>query len=219
MKISKKEIYLLLALLGIGIAVCAWQFGFKKINAKTEVLQTETDVLRSEITKYTAVKDNIALYKTGIENATNHIAEVFYNFPAYIMEEDMIMLGRSLEKNIEKTTVSNITFGAASNVYSVASRPADSTTVPISYGLYNNAITISYQTSYEGFKDLVEYICENKNRMTISDFSLAYDTASGMLTANTNVNMYSVTGTEKEYTQQNLSGVGIGTDNIFGTLE
>ena len=34
MKVSKKEIYLLLALLGVGIAVCAWQFGFKKINEK-----------------------------------------------------------------------------------------------------------------------------------------------------------------------------------------
>ena len=219
MKISKKEIYLLLALVGIGIAVCAWQFGFKKINAKTDVLTSETEVLRSEITKYTAVKDNIALYNTGIETATNHIAEVLYDFPAYIMEEDMIMLGRSLEKNIEKTTVSNITFGGASNVYSVTSRPVEPSTIPISYGLYNNAISISYQTSYEGFKEMVDYICENKSRMTISDFSLAYDSTAGLLTATTTVNMYSVTGTDKEYTQQNLSGVGIGTDNVFGTLE
>ena len=34
MKVGKKELYLLLALLGIGIAICAWQFGFKKINVK-----------------------------------------------------------------------------------------------------------------------------------------------------------------------------------------
>lgn len=219
MKISKKEIYLLLALVGIGIAVCAWQFGFKKINAKTEVLTAETEVLKSEITKYTAVKDNIELYKTGIDSATNHIAEVLYDFPVYIMEEDMIMLGRNIEKNIDNTTVSSIAFGNASNVFSVASRPADATTVPISYGLYNNAINISYETTYDGFKDLVGYICDNKNRMSITNFSLAYDSLSGMLTATTTVNMYSVTGTDKEYTQQNLSGVGTGTDNIFGTLE
>ena len=219
MKISKKEIYLLLALVGIGIAVCAWQFGFKKINAKTETLTAETEVLKSEIAKYTAVKDNIDLYKTGIDSATNHIAEVLYDFPAYIMEEDMIMLGRNIEKNIDDTTVSSISFGNASNVFSVASKPADATTVPISYGLYNNAINISYETTYDGFKDLVGYLCENKNRMSITNFSLAYDSLSGVLTANTTVNMYSVTGTDKEYTQQNLSGVGIGTDNIFGTLE
>ena len=219
MKISKKEIYLLLALLGIGIAVCAWQFGFKKINEKTEALNVETEALRSDIIKYTAVKDNIDIYKIGIDNATNYIADVLYDFPAFVMEEDMIMLGRSLEKNIDETMVSNVTFGSASNVYSVASKPADATTVPISYSLYNNKIMLSYQTSYEGFKELVGYICENKNRMTIGDFALAYDQTTGLLTATTAVNMYSVTGTDKEYTQQNLSGVGIGTDNIFGTLE
>lgn len=219
MKISKKEIYLLLALLGVGIAVCAWQFGFKKINEKTDALTAETDVLKVEISKYTAVKDNIELYNTGIEDATNHIADVLYDFPAMVMEEDMIMFGRSLEKSIDDTTVSTVSFGAPSNVYVVTSHPVEASTVPISYSLYNNAITVSYQTSYEGFKEIVDYIRSNKNRMTMENFSLAYDEATGLLTASTAVNMYSVTGTDKEYTQQNLSGVGLGLDNIFGTIE
>ena len=219
MKVSKKEIYLLLALLGVGIAVCAWQFGFKKINEKTDALNAETDVLKVEISKYTAVKDNIALYNTGIEDATNHIADVLYDFPAMVMEEDMIMFGRSLEKNIDDTVVSTVSFGAPSNVYVVTSHPVEASTVPISYSLYNNAITVSYQTSYEGFKEIVDYIRSNKNRMTMENFSLAYDEATGLLKASTAVNMYSVTGTDKEYTQQNLSGVGLGLDNIFGTIE
>ena len=219
MKVSKKEIYLLLALVGIGIAFCSWQFGFKKINARTDELNAETDVLKVEISKYTAVKDNIELYNTGIEDATNHIADVLYDFPAMVMEEDMIMFGRSLEKSIDDTTVSTVSFGAPSNVYVVTSHPVEASTVPISYSLYNNAITVSYQTSYEGFKEIVDYIRSNKNRMTMENFSLAYDEATGLLTASTAVNMYSVTGTDKEYTQQNLSGVGLGLDNIFGTIE
>ena len=56
MKVGKKELYLLLALLGVGIAVLAWQFGFNKLNVKTEALRVETEALQSEITKYTAVK-------------------------------------------------------------------------------------------------------------------------------------------------------------------
>lgn len=219
MKISKKEIYMLLALLGIGIAVCAWQFGFKKINMRTEELRAETELLKADIQKYNAVKDNIALYTTGIENATNGIVDVLQNFPIAIMEEDMIMLGRSLEKGIDETYVSNVTFGGASNIYVATSRPVEPTTVPISYSLFNNTIMISYKTTYDGFKDLIHYISENKNRMSVGDFSIAYDSTSGLVTGSTFVNMYSVTGTDKEYTQQNLSGVGIGTDNIFGTLE
>ncbi len=219
MKVGKKEIYLLLALLGIGIAVCAWQFGFNKINAKTEGLRAETEVLQSEITKYTAVKDNIALYTTGIENATNSIADVLHKFPVAILEEDMIMLGREFEKKIDNTYVSNVTFGGASNIYVATSRPVEPTNVPLSYSLYNNNILVSYETSYKGFKEMMDYINDNKDRMSVSNFNLSYDEETGMVTGTTSINMYSVTGTDKQYTQQNLSGVGIGTDNIFGTIE
>lgn len=219
MKVGKKEIYLLLALLGIGIAVLAWQFGFNKINAKTETLRVETEALQSEITKYTAVKDNIELYTTGIENATNSIADVLHKFPVAILEEDMVMLGRQLEKKIDGTYVSNVTFGGASNIYVATSRPVEPTSVPLSYSLYNNNINISYETSYKGLKDIMDFINENKDRMSVENFSVSYDTETGLVTGTTSINMYSVTGTDKQYTQQNLSGVGLGTDNIFGTLE
>lgn len=219
MKVGKKELYLLLALLGIGIAVLAWQFGFNKLNVKTEALRVETEALQSEITKYTAVKDNIALYTTGIENATNSIADVLHKFPVAILEEDMIMLGRQLEKKIDGTYVSNVTFGGASNIYVATSRPVEPTSVPLSYSLYNNNINISYETSYKGFKEIMDYINENKDRMSVNNFSLSYDTETGLVAGTTSINMYSVTGTDKQYTQQNLSGVGLGTDNIFGTLD
>lgn len=219
MKVSKKEIYLLVALLGVIIGFCAWQFGFKKINVKTEGLRADTEVLQVEINKYTSVKDNIELYTTGIENATNHIAGVLRDFPSIIMEEDMIMFGRHLEKEFDDTYVSNVTFSGASNIYVATSRPVEPTTVPISYSLYNNNILVSYQTSYKGFKDIMDYINENKDRMSVNSFTLSYDELTGLVTGSTSVNMFSVSGTDKEYTQQNLSGVSIGTDNIFGTLE
>ena len=46
------------------------------------------------------LKTLMADIEKGIEDATNHIADVLYDFPVMVMEEDMIMLGRSLEKNI-----------------------------------------------------------------------------------------------------------------------
>lgn len=219
MKIGKKEISILLALLGIGIAVLAWQFGFNKINVKTDALRIETDALKSEITKYTAVKDNIELYTVGIENATNSIADTLHKFPVTILEEDMIMLGREFEKKIDDTFVSNISFSGASNIYAATSHPVDPANVPLSYSLYNNNIVVSYETSYKGFKEMMDYINDNKDRMSVENYSLAYDMETGMITGTTTINMYSVTGTDKQYTQQNLSGVGIGTDNIFGTIK
>ena len=68
-------------------------------------------------------------------------------------------------------------------------------------------------------KDIFDYIYDHTNRMAVDNISLAYDINTGMLSATSMVNMYYVLGSDKQYSQQNLSGVGIGTDNIFGTIE
>ena len=219
MKVGKKELYLLLALLGIGIAICAWQFGFKKINVKTEGLEAETELLQVEIRKYTAVKDNIDVYQKGIEDATNKIAETLRVFPSNVLIEDSIMLGREFEKDNEDTFMTAVTAGSASNIYIATSRPVDPSVVPISYGLYDSSAMMAFKTSYEGFKDMVKYLYEHDNRMSVQNFALTYDPENGQLIGSTGISMYYVSGTDKEYTPQNIHGVGLGTDNIFGTLK
>lgn len=219
MKVGKKELYLLLALLGIGIAVCAWQFGFKKINAETAVLRADTELLQADIQKYSAVKNNIELYQKGIEDASNNIATILREFPAAVLAEDGIMLGREFEKNDNDTFVTSVALGTGSNVFVATSHPVEESTVPITYSLYKNPTTVAYSTTYKGLKNMFEYIEEHKNRMSVDVFSLSYDPETGVLMGNVVVDMYYVTGTDKQYTQQNLSGVSVGTDNVFGTLE
>lgn len=219
MKVSKKELYLLLALLGIGIAVCAWQFGFKRINEDTAELQADTEVLQNQIKQYSAVKDNIELYQKGIEDASNKIAGILREFPVDVLPEDAIMLGREFEKSNDDTYITSVATGTASNVFIATSHPVEETTVPISYSLFKNTNAIAYSTSYSGLKDMFEHVYDHNNRMSIDNFSVSYDPETGILMGTTTVDMYYVTGTDKQYTQQNLSGVSVGTDNIFGTLE
>lgn len=219
MKVSKKELYLLLALVGVIIAICSWQFGFRKINEKTDVLRAETKVLEADIQKYSGVKDNIELYQKGIESAANQIAGILSNFPVDVLPEDAIMLGREFEKNNLNTYVEGVGLGTKTNMYNVTSQPVEATTIPTSYSLYELQVNVSYTTSYQGLKDMFDYIYEHKNRMSVNNFAVAYDTNTGLLSGATLVEMYYVTGTDKEYTQQNLSGVTIGTDNIFGTID
>lgn len=219
MKVSKRDLYLLLALAGVIIAFCAWNFGFKKMNAKTESLRNDTATIQAEIDKYSAVKNNIDIYQKGIEDATNKIASVLRNFPSNILTEDAIMLGREMEKNDESTYVMTTSIGNTLNPYTANSQPADASSTPVTYQLFKKQVSIAYTTSYEGFKDTLDYIYQHKNRMSLDNFSLAYDTSTGLLSGSIIVDMYYVTGTDKAYDEQNLSGVKIGTDNIFGTVE
>ena len=159
MKVSKKELYLLLALVGVIVAVCAWQFGFKKITEKTDVLLAETEVLESEVRHYMAIKDNIEVYQQGIEESTTKIAGVLNEFPVNVLSEDAFMLGRELEKNVSDTFVSSLSMGTNVNVYTATSHPVEPTTIPVSYALYKTDLSLAYTTTYSGVKDIFDYIC------------------------------------------------------------
>ncbi len=219
MKVSKKELWLLLAILGIGIAVCAWQFGFKKINEKVDALRTETEALQKDIAQYTAVKDNIGVYQKGIEDANKKIADVLEVFPAAILAEDDIMLGREFEKNDKNVYVSSVSIEDSATVFTAASQPVEPTTAPVAYVLNKQKNSYTFTVDYDGFKDMVDYTFNHKNRMSIDEFALSYDGDTGLLAGTMNVNMYYVTGADKQYTPQNLSSVLVGSDNIFGTVD
>lgn len=219
MKVSKRDLYLLLALAGIIIAFCAWKFGFEKMSAKTEKLRDDTAVIQADIDKYSAVKNNIDIYQKGIEDATGKIVNVLRKFPVNVLPEDVIMFGRELEKNDDDTYVSGTTVGNAVNIYTAQSQPVDAGTTPITYQLFENQTTLTYTTSYTGFKELLDYINSHPNRMNMNIFALSYDTGTGLLSGSSTVNMYYVLGSDKAYTEQNLGGVKVGTDNIFSTRE
>ena len=218
MKVSKRDLYLLLALAGVIIAFCAWNFGFKKMNAKTETLRNDTATIQAEIDKYSAVKNNIDIYQKGIEDATNKIAGTLRKFPSDVLVEDVVMLGRELEKNVDSTYVSSASLGSKLNIFTAQSVPADATSAPVTYQLFKTQVGMAYTTSYKGFKEMLDYINGHANRMSMDSYSLSYDSATGLLSGSANVDMYCVTGTDKAYVEQNLSGVKLGTDNIFGTI-
>lgn len=219
MKVSKRDLYLLLALAGIIIVFCAWQFGFKNMSAKTETLRADTAVVQAEIDKYSAVKNNIDIYQKGIEDATNRIADILRKFPTNVLTEDAIMLGRELERDNDTTYVSGTTIGETLNTYTAQSSPVDASAAPITYQLFKSKIVLSYTTSYKGLKDMFDYIAGHTNRMSIDNFSVSYDTSTGLLSGTSTVEMCYVSGSDKAYVEQNLSGVKIGTDNIFSTVE
>jgi outer membrane murein-binding lipoprotein Lpp len=84
---------------------------------------------------------------------------------------------------------------------------------------YQTAITLNYQTNYEGLKKCVDYINRNEDKMTIHDLSASFDSSTGNLTGSMTINLYSITGTDKVYEEPEINGGRIGTKNIFGTFE
>lgn len=78
------------------------------------------------------------------------------------------------------------------------------------------SIDVSFQTTYQGFKDFVKYINTYPEKTSLSNLSLNYDASTGDLVCSATINRFSLTGTGKTYEEPDIGNISIGTDNIFG---
>lgn len=94
-----------------------------------------------------------------------------------------------------------------------ATEPASITTMT---GL-ESTITMNFQTSYEGFKQLVDYINNYPDKTIIDSVSVSRDSTTNDLTGTLVLKRYAIAGTGKVYETPAIDDISIGTDNIFGT--
>ena len=85
---------------------------------------------------------------------------------------------------------------------------------------YYASIGIRYEASYNGLKEMIAYVNAFQDRTTITQFTAAFDDATGKLTGEMTLNMYYITNTGKEYVPPVFDFMPKGVSNIFGkTME
>lgn len=97
----------------------------------------------------------------------------------------------------------------------------DSTAQPVVSGYtgYKTAVTIAYQTTYEGLKKSIRYINEYDERMNVIDLTASFDNTTGNLTGVMTIELFAVNGRDRVPEEPVIPGVQLGTDNIFGSFE
>lgn len=248
MKISKKDIQLLVALAGILIAVAAYFFVYQNFNEKAESLEAENMELASEVARLEALDAKRDTYIAHTSEMKGEITEFENRFPADILPEDSIMTVKVMEDNTN-TTVASISFGGASevvyaqggageNAEQAATEQATeqqnvdgSTSAEGSQGgvivttqyadtkMYEYPLGISIQCTYEDFKGLVKYIYNQQNRMSVEGVNIGYDATNNQLSGSMTLNTYYLLGTEKVYTPVNIPSTQLGVDTIFGNID
>lgn len=92
----------------------------------------------------------------------------------------------------------------------------DTVSVPVLYRTQDN---MQFTGSYASLKDMVEYLADQRGRMTLDNVNASFDSTTGKLTGSITVNLFSMAGTGKTYTEPDAGSVAYGTNNIFGTIE
>lgn len=81
---------------------------------------------------------------------------------------------------------------------------------------YYASIGIRYEASYNGLKEMIAYVNAFQDRTTITQFTAAFDDATGKLTGEMTLNMYYITNTGKDYVPPVFDFMPKGVNNIFG---
>lgn len=227
MKVKKSEIQLLIAVIGVLIAVCTYFLVYSKFNEKSDALEAENATLSSQVATLEILDQRKADYIEATEKMQSYITNFENRFPADILPEDSIMMVKTLE-DYTRTEVANIAFGSeAEVVYTPAADAATTAASPVSTDgtayadthMYEVPLSISISCTYDDFKGLVRYIYNQQERESIQGVSISYNETDGMLTGNMTMNTYYLLGTDKVYSSPYIPDMQMGVDTIFGNVE
>lgn len=91
MKVSKRDIYLLIGFAGILAAVCSYFFVFQPLMEKTEVMLNENISLQAQVAQLQEWSDKKDYYLSETERMEKEIKDIYQVFPVDVREEDCIL--------------------------------------------------------------------------------------------------------------------------------
>ncbi len=83
------------------------------------------------------------------------------------------------------------------------------------YECYRASFPIAYSGSYDSLKDVIRYVNEYEDRMTINSIDIAYAGDKDEYSGNIELKIYSIQGPDRPETAMELNEIETGAENIF----
>lgn len=232
MKLSKRDVNLLLTFCGILLVVVTYFFIFTKLQEKTEEVEAENERLQVAVTKLENLRSNREFYETETERYKQENAEMKNVYPSAILNADKILYAKKLEDRFG-LFVSYLGMNTAETVDVVyptvdvvsvddelrgeVTPPAPSN--PNGIYLYRHGLEMNIDTGYSGIKNALQYIVNDPEQKSIHALTLTFNENTGVLSGTMSLSMYSMTGTKVVYRRPDFTGISIGTEDIFRTFD
>lgn len=240
--ILEKDLKLLLLLLSLLMIGGSYFLFYNTDRKKADIIKEENQKLETRLTTLKTMQANANTRKKETSDLNSKSKKIMDQFPEALQTEDAIVMISKLEQ-ATGCTVSSMNFDMNKLFYptneAVASTAAGTSNTSgtasgdtsnsntASTGMvsadtltgYKSTVTFAYQSTYSGLKQIIDFINLNPDKMSINDITSAFDASTGNLIGSITVNMYSLSGTGKQYQEPEVNDVNIGLNNIFGTME
>ena len=213
--ITKGQIKLLLLVLIVAILFAGYRFGYQPFAEKNDNVKKEIEDYKSKISVLDAKITHEKQYRDGIASADTEAYKVLDLYGGGNTREKTIMMLVALEQASEMR-IAAATFGNDANIYYTNNVKS---TTGLGVFMFKQPLTISFTVTYDGIKKAMDFINSNKERMTVDNMTLSYDSATGQLSGTMVLNLYSVMGGNAVYTDPATGITEFGTENVFGTFD
>jgi hypothetical protein len=223
MKESDKKILMVIA--AIGILVAAFMLVIKPKREEIKSVESQIIDLQARLDDLTAKEAQKDQFIAETKEFNEKFDEVVANYPADLNQESTVMFMKGVE---EANEFVNDSFQMPrETIFYVlgegqVERPEDIEATEDGederYVCSQDAYTISYNGTYAGLKDYLDYIANYKYRMAISQVSIQYDAEADTpieeCTGSVTLNAYAISGPDRNPDVPNVS-VAEGKENIF----
>lgn len=230
MKVSKRDLSILLIALGLIGAFCVYQFYFRGTVEKKKSYEDETKELQSRLDKLNGVDENKLVAEMAAHS--EELRTKAAGYPAMYLYEDLIMyLNDWQELPYDEIYTEMYNFP----VYEITETemaepltgvidwdPSKRTPIDALYLVGKASIEANYETNnYKAFKDMVNKIYLDPKPKTIRKLTANFLPENGIVAGYILVDFYnanSMNGTEttNTYDPVKIEGVKKGVENIFG---
>ena len=230
MKLSKSNIKILLFIAAVAILGLTYLYVFKDNMSTADSIQSEVDSLQTRYDELMAKQQDREMYEEKTKEYNEKFEERLAYFPANLDQEVSVMFVKGLTKDQGNLQfdVNSVGLGQPQTFYSLSAAAAadvasgettdtsNDTVIAGGYECMTAAFPLSYEGSYEGLKDFIDYIASYKYRMNISSFSISYNASDDTYSGSISLNAYCITGADREGGLVDVDvNVPEGVSNIF----
>jgi hypothetical protein len=175
--------------------LAAHEAEISKLNTYNLTLQTKIQKNK----KYEGIQDKL---EAGSAQIAASRLELYDKFPVDMKEEDQIMYILYLEKQFG--TEINFSFGKAQQL--VALKDGSQ--------LMGLTLTVNYETTYQGFQDMINYLATDKTITSVQFANINYDPASNKAVGTVTLLLY-LLNDGSDYVGPEVNIPETGKDNIY----
>lgn len=232
---QNSQVPVLLGFLGVLLAVLVFFTVYNPYIGKTEELESENQALLVALSKYQEIAENEVYYKETIQKYEEETKNIVREYAYGLSREDQVMYIANMKNRFSSVyrlnyfnmgTDQEILYDNGNNEEAIVDTTRNETVgymepqvVDNDIHMFVNTIDTGYEVSYEGIKEMLDYINEVGVKRNITSMSLTFDSTSGLLAGSMSMNQYYLTGTDGVYSSTTIPTLQTGLENIFGTVD